>query len=191
MSLSPLRSAIIIFCLWHMAAVGVYAIPTDATGAIPGWLRANVQPHVYPYILMTSQWQQWNLFSPDPLRRVMVYAVEADRGGTWEPVVTLGPGAFSTWRHAAELKYLGRLLEGGENQLPLVERFLHVQCREYRLRPGTHLRLVYHWYVIPWLENPLSVSAWQNVVPNWSSSIGSEILCGWPVGTGVLRPLSS
>ncbi len=174
-----------------MAAVGLYALPTEARDPMTMWAKQTLQPIVQPYILLTSQWQQWNLFSPDPLQRVVTYGIDLDRDGRWERIRSFTPGMESTFRHAAQFKLFGRLLEGNANTLPLVDRFLQLQCVEYHLAAGSRIRLVYHWYILPHPPRALSIAEWSQLHPQPMTFIGSEILCGWPSGTGIYRAFSS
>lgn len=186
MSLTLPRAAIILFCLWQIAAVGAYALPDAAKDPLAVWLRGNVQPIVRPYILLTSQWQQWNIFSPDPLQRVTTYSVEVDHGDAWGTLQTWSPQTVSALQHAHIFKMLGRLLEGTSPTLPLIEHFLRVQCDDFNLPPGTHLRLAYQNGVLPRPMHVFSVRSWVAVRAPLHTIPGSEILCGWP-GIGIPR----
>ena len=191
LSLTPSRTAIILFCLWHMAAIGLYALPSEAHDPLTETLRSHALPIVRPYVLLTSQWQQWNLFSPNPLRRVTTYRIEVDRDGKWEALRTLNAESFGFLRHATEYKNLSRILEGGEQTLPLIEHFLQRECTDADLPAGTHVRLMYDYYVLPRLTRSASVREWRDYVPAHTVAPGSEVLCGWPAGTGIDRPFDS
>lgn len=177
---------IIAFCLFHIAAVAVYSLPDAARDSVTNALR-TLQPYVRPYILLTSQWQQWNLFSPDPLRRTVTYAVEREQQGMWAEIAVFDPRSVSIFRHATEFKFLGRLLEGGKDQLPLIEHFLRAQCDAHLLPSGTHLRLVYRHAMIPVPGRALTPGEWAGLSLPVESFVGSEILCGWPTSTSLLR----
>lgn len=189
-TLSPTRAAIILFCLWHMAAIALYALPDAARDPLTVSLRTTLQPIIRPYVLLFSQWQQWNLFSPDPLRRIVTYRVEIDRGDRWEPIRTIEPGVYSTFRHASEFKFLGRLLEGARTTFPLVARFLERQCGELDLATGSHVRLTYLVSVLPLSRESLSVEQWGHLSVPVEIIPGSETLCGWPAHAGTYRPFS-
>ena len=173
----PTKPLIIAFCLWHTAAVGIYALPGDAKDTVSTWVKGHLTRYVSPYILVTSQWQQWNLFSPDPLRRVSEYTLETQREGEWELLTTLKPGSFPWWRHAAQFKMLGSLLEWDAKRDEVVDRFLQLACREHSLQPGTPIRLVYRFYVIPAHERLASVSWWWNWQPEVTVSPGLSTTC--------------
>ncbi len=170
-----------------MASVAVYALPWEAQGSLTSAVRAVLLPAMRPYILLTSQWQQWNLFSPNPLQRVVTYEVQMDDGDRWTTVRTIAPDFISTFRHATEFKFLGRILEGNDMMFPVVDRFLQAECSEADLPAGSRVRLVYHWYVLPQPSRALSVSEWSNYKPTVKNFIGSEVLCNWPYGTGIYR----
>src|SRR5687768_11713294 len=94
------RSAIISFVLWHMFAVVVYALPHDADDRLNTWIRSELKPIVRPYILLTSQWQQWNLFSPDPLRRVTAYDIQRNDREGWTTIKVIDWNTLSAARQA-------------------------------------------------------------------------------------------
>lgn len=168
---------IVAFCLWHMGAIGIYALPGDAKDGVTRWLKQNMSRIVSPYILTTSQWQQWNLFSPDPLRRVSEYTIEMQTGNEWEHLTTLKPGSFPWWRHAAQFKMLGSLLEWDAKRDEVIDRFLQLACQEHSLRQRTPIRLVYSFYVIPAHERMASVSWWWNWEPEITRSPGLTTTC--------------
>lgn len=172
------KALIITFSLWHMGAVGIYALPGDAKDGISTWIKQHLGGSVSPYILAMSQWQQWNLFSPDPLRRVTEYAIEtSDRGAPWQELIILRPGSFPWWRHAAQFKMLGSLLEWDAKRDEIVERFLQLQCQEHQLHTGTSIRLVYRYYIVPQHTRTASVAWWWNWVPEVTASPGLTTTC--------------
>ncbi len=183
--LSLSQTLIIVFCLWHLAAVAIYSLPDAANDGFSKGVR-SLQPVVRPYILLTSQWQQWNLFSPDPLRRTVTYVVEREEQSGWTQLESFDPTDASFFRHATEFKFLGRLLEGS-GQLPLVEHFLRQQCDTHLLPSGTHLRLVYLHSMLPIPRRSLTPGEWANLPLPVTAFAGSEILCGWPPSSGLLR----
>ena len=174
------KVVIVLFCLWHMGAVALYAAPGGSTNGIIMGLRERFSSSVTPYMLWTSQWQQWNLFSPDPLRRVTTYIIErTNEDGQWEVIENLYPGALPWWRHAAQFKMLGSLLDGSdsETQKRLAERYLQVKCRDHGLTDGTPVRLSYSYWVIPYTEESMPVDWWWNYVPEESMYVGHETAC--------------
>ena len=168
------------------SAVRLDALPDAANDGFSKALRP-LQSFVRPYVLLTSQWQQWNLFSPDPLRRIVTYRMEKEEIKGWSTVETFDAGTYSVFRQASEFKFLGRLLEGGQTQLPLVANFLQQECTAKMLPLGTHVRLVYLSSVIALPQHPFSLSGWQNLNSPERAFIGSETLCGWPLSSSLLR----
>ena len=101
-----------VFFVLHVTAIGLYAIPMNTQDTTAKFLRDTVLQPFIPYILSTSQWQQWNLFSPDPLRRVTRYYIqqktEDDR---WATLASFTPETYSLWRHANHFKLFIDMLE--------------------------------------------------------------------------------
>ena len=184
--LSLSQTFIIVFCLFHMIAVAVYSLPDAARDEVTYALR-RLGPVIRPYMLLTSQWQQWNLFSPDPLQRSVTYRIEKEDKKGWSAVTTVDPRTASVFRRAAEFKVLNRLLEGGKPQLPLVANFLQQECTSHALPAGTHVRIVYVSTMIPVPRHPLSFTDWHNLYAPEKEFIGSETLCGWPLESSLLR----
>ncbi len=172
------KLAIALFVIWHAFAVAVYPIPRDARDPIAMWVKLDLLPIVTPYMLITSQWQLWNLFSPDPLRRVTFYKIEAQSGDTWHEIETIQPGSFSTWRHAVQFKLMSNMLdEFSQNRAPLAGRYLHLKCEEYGLAEGTSVRLTYMYYVIPYHERRESRAWWDAWKPEMNEHIGFTTEC--------------
>lgn len=168
------QSLIILFCLWHMAAIFAYSIPGESS--IKQKVRI-LDPLVRPYLLATSQWQLWNLFSPDPLRRVSEYRIETFTQNQWTPLTTLHPGSFPWWRHAAQFKMLDRILDLDRNLIPLQERYLAHLCQVFAIPSQTLIRFTYAYYVIPNIEDILRTDWWESWSPPWESVAGITIVC--------------
>lgn len=177
--LSTLKKiGLIVFVIWHMFAVSVYSIPRDAKDMYATWSRQVLLPKVTPYMLITSQWQLWNLFSPDPLRRVTFYRIETETNGDWYELTTIQPGTFSAWRHATWFKLLGNIWnEFDEPKSPLAGRMLHLLCKEHNVQEHTPIRLVYEYYVIPQHQKRESATWWNAWKPQTSSYIGFTTEC--------------
>lgn len=169
---------IIGFVLWHAFAVAVYSTPREAQDPIGLWSRLDLIPIVTPYMLSTSQWQLWNLFSPDPLRRVTFYRVETQHEGVWKELVTYKPGSFSIWRHATQFKlYSNMLNEFEQNRAPLAGRFMHLLCAEKGVAAGTPIRLQYIYYVIPFHTQRETYAWWNAWQPQFANYTGFETIC--------------
>lgn len=172
------KTAIILFVLWHTYAVAVYTVPRDAKDRYAQWIIAELIPDVTPYMLQTSQWQLWNLFSPDPLRRVTFYRVQTLDDETWTDVERIEPGHYSVWRHSTRFKMMGNMFdENAQNRGPLARRFLHLACREHGIAPGTNVRLLYEYYVIPYHTARQSRAWWDAWLPTPQQYVGFETLC--------------
>lgn len=143
------RPVLLAFLLWHMAAVAFYALPPGGQALFPQSVRSWLGERVRPYVFTLSQWQQWNIFAPDPLRRVSRYVVEtqADAGSPWTRVEDLlPPGRFSPFEHSMRMKFYGELFEQ-DGREPLVERFLQRYCAN--LPPGSIVRARTNIIVLP------------------------------------------
>ena len=106
--------------------MAVAAIPKQDPHALTQAFRTILFPLVRPYILSTSQWQQWNLFAPDPLRESGTMRITGEKAdGTRVTLATLGPETVSFFRRAKELKLLRKILEDDQ----LLHAFALAQCR--------------------------------------------------------------
>lgn len=166
------------FVLWHMFSVAIYTVPRVAVDPVAKWIMAKPLPIVTPYMLMTSQWQLWNIFAPDPLRLVTYYRVEVKNAGTWYELQLLQNGTFSIWRHATRFKLYSNLLNQDDTgHRELKGRFLQLICEEEKVSPGTPIRLVYQNYVIPYHEKRESTSWWNAWQPEPYDKIGFISTC--------------
>lgn len=109
--LAACRLAILAFCAWHMLSVSLYLMP-------PIGVLSPLQSVTKPYVLLLSQWQQWNIFAPDPLRTSTVYRIETSDAGTWKTIRTIDAKTFAWYERAKELKILERLEDGWDKLLP-------------------------------------------------------------------------
>jgi hypothetical protein len=151
--MKPREFFVVVFCLWHMAAVGLYLFHGNAPKAL---LKAKELTR--PYVLLTSQWQKWDIFSPDPIRRVSVFQIQTnaptfrntqngtpDSGG-FVSTFSLSRTDIPLWQRAKELKILSRLREDWKR---LVPNYLYGYCASLPGTEGHDLRLVAHEYVLP------------------------------------------
>lgn len=174
------KVVIMMFCVWHMAAVAIYALPGMSNEEFVHRLQERFGPVINPYLLLTSQWQQWNLFSPDPLRRVTSYAIDVQKEGEWHEIEYITAGSLPWWRHAAQFKMLGSLLDGdtqNQTQHNMAERYLQLRCDMYNILDGTPIRLMYKYYIIPAENESMSVEDWWNYAPEESAYVGHEAVC--------------
>jgi hypothetical protein len=154
-----LQCLIGVFFFWHAAVIGIYAIPISAQHPIArplrDWTVRNVSA---PYVLLLSQWQQWNLFSPDPLRRVSRYRIETQTApDTWKPLASIVPGSYEWWRHATHHKLFIGMLEKDQDtyNAAVVRHLLLSYCAPHRLAPATPVRVVYTHYIVSRPETAL------------------------------------
>ena len=174
-----LRKLVIIpFFFFHAIAVGAYSVPRETEDAFSVWTRGNLVPIVQPYLFWTSQWQQWNLFAPNPLRRVTRYTIEERRGNTWQQIALLSYDTIPWWRDADELKILRHTEQSGELWKELQRAYLAVECRDRALAPGTALRMAYHSAIIPYLAEPRPIDDWLRWNPSWETEHGVSFYCG-------------
>ena len=117
---------------------------------MPEMVRAHVLPIVEPYLLFTNQWQNWDLFSPDPMRRTSRYHIAARLGSTWTTLRILEPSTARLWRRSDEFSFP---LQMEENEsIELFERYLRALCAPLGLREGTSVALVVEYTILP--ESP-------------------------------------
>ena len=167
-----------IFVLWHAFAVLTFSIPRVASDPISVWTRAHLLPLVAPYMFVTSQWQLWDLFAPDPPRLVTAYRVEVGSGEEWRELTTVRPGTYPVWRHNARFQLMRNLLRDGAPTSPPAEaRWLHLHCGEHDLPPGTPVRLTYEHYLIPAHERRASRAWWSAWRPEPLEHAASATSC--------------
>ncbi|MCA9370621.1 MAG: hypothetical protein KC680_01520 [Candidatus Peregrinibacteria bacterium] len=160
------KTCIALFCIWHMAATGVYSLYHVEGQPFLNWLDGK-RDYVKPYVLTTSQWQRWNVFSPDPLLRVIQLTVEQYNGQTWQPVAVINEHTVPRWRKATELKTIRRLDE--ETMTPLQERYAHDVCIRNAVASGMLIRMTKQWFTIPTHEKPYPKVWWDTWQPEWQS----------------------
>lgn len=148
---------IIFFCVFHIAAITLYALPDVDPGFASAQVRQAFLPLIQPYLFTTSQWQQWNLFSPDPTQRVTNYTVEARTGPAWTEIALIAPDALPRWRMADEMKLIGTLESNSHRALrvPYLEQY----CSTLRLPTRTPLRMLSHFAIIS-REHPMTPQDW-------------------------------
>ncbi len=128
-------------CLWHMFAIAAYLLPTNMEGML-----GNMRQLSAPYVLNLSQWQKWDIFSPNPLRRNSVYRIERNAGDRWETAMTIDFDHVPWHERAKELKVLGRLQDSWKVLLP---DYLASLCPRIPGGPGTDVRLLVATTILP------------------------------------------
>lgn len=177
------RTGIVLFCLWHMFAVGLTSIPRSAEDSFSKATR-HLLPAVTPYLQTTSQWQLWDLFAPDPLRRVTLYRIEEQKDGEWTERITIKPGTYSVFRHAVMFKYFINILNNRDDTVQAAQaRFLDMQCRTLGIADGTPVRLVLYATILPWLEKPVSREHWKTWIPSMERTIETGTICPSPAAS--------
>lgn len=156
---------IILFCLWHMFAVAIYAVPWDAKDRIALWSNTHLLPVVSPYMLWTSQWQQWSLFAPDPKSAYSLFRLEIADGTQWKTIASLTPDDFTFLDRCDELKVIRRLEETDRNWKPVRENYLQHACQKFRLPPGTLIQLTARSTHLPFTRARLQ--SWADFEPDW------------------------
>ncbi len=143
-SLRPLqKTLVVLFCIFHCAAVAIYLTPRPASPLLSS-IYTRVWNLTGPYILSFSQWQAWNIFSPDPLRKSTVYRIDRNIDDDWKPPVLLDYDHLSWMERAKTFKVLERLESGSEI---LIEPYLLSFCPANPA--GTILRLTAVSRVLP------------------------------------------
>jgi hypothetical protein len=161
-----------------MFAVAVYSTPRDSKSDVATLAKAKLIPFVTSYMYLTSQWQLWDIFAPDPLRRVTTYRIDIQDESGWRELETFGPHGYSFFDHAVYIKLTNNLLsEFEDNRGPFAGRFMHLVCAEHGITSGTRVRLVYQIYVLPYLTEPQTMQWWAAWEPEISERIGFTTSC--------------
>ena len=150
------------FFVWHATALALFSIPLETQDPLARLLRDHALKPFQSYVLLTSQWQQWNLFSPDPLRRVSRYTLEYQTPqGSWEVLEEITPSTYPWWRMSTHSKLWISMLEGDQPTYhkDVVHHYLGMRCAAHRLPPGTLVRMNYHQYFVQIAETALAATA--------------------------------
>jgi|GEM_PF-4025706 len=144
------KIAVACFVVWHALAVGIAALPTSAKDPISAWLRTQVGRYTVPYVSLTSQWQYWEFFSPDPKRRFQWYMIEREEHPKfWIPVDRITPDSFPWWSSTNEIRILDTIADLNVGRKGLQPTYLRDACRRYELSEDTRIRLVLAYLVLP------------------------------------------
>lgn len=172
------KTAVALLVLFQMSAVAVFSIPSEATGTVARYLTEHLRPQVAPYVLMTSQWQEWNLFAPDPLRQVRGYEVEAEDGLGWKTIAAVNPNSFPWWRHGTYAKLMTSMLVKERYDYDVFrERFLQFLCHDMGVAPGTMVRLRETMSVIPYTDVHQDKAWWDGQAAAADSSVTHTSTC--------------
>ena len=127
-----------------MLAVAAYVfgpIVPKRMGAFIEPLRATT----IPYIQSLSQWQRWDIFAPDPLRRESAYRLEKRVRGKWVVAAVLDRASLPWYERAKQLKTLTRL---EDDWRVLVPSYLKAQCEVLDVH-SRELRLIVASRILP------------------------------------------
>ncbi len=184
------KIAIGTFCVWHMFAVLAFTLPGNLSNTVNTTLesyglnedRANILEILRwkvagPYLISLSQWQQWNMFSPNPSRIVVTMQVEKKvTDAMWQSIRVVDPEHLSWWQRSREIKMLYSLgLDSGK--APLERFILPSECRLFGLPEGTQLRLILTRYLLPKGDAPRDKEFWKMFTPNSVHSIRDQYTC--------------
>ncbi len=161
---------VIAFCLWHSAAIALYLLPTITIPLI-GPVIGEAKAVTKPYVLSLSQWQSWDIFSPDPLRRSSVYRIEQNNHGKWTPVKSISYDSIGPLQRAKEIKILERLEDNWQRLIP---SYLRQMCTEIRQSEGSALRLVARSQILPRTLNQVQKLSQTNL-PKTEKVLGSTL----------------
>ncbi len=158
------QNLIIVFCLLHMFAVAVFLLPSNPLHTL-----------VRPYMQLTSQWQSWDIFSPDPLRRASFFRLEIETKDMPETVALLDAAHLPWYERAKELKVLGRLYDDWG---VLAADYVRSMCPQFPQAAGEVMRLVASSTVIPSdLPHLATLASWN---PSFEDRTLATIRCPLP-----------
>lgn len=115
---------------------------------LPAWQGiAFAKTVTRPYVMLTSQWQQWNIFSPDPLRKVSMYRLDMLNANDHHETVLFIDSTSLRWHEREkELKILGRVESEWKELAPSYIRSL---CPRIPAAAGRPVYLVAYSMVMP------------------------------------------
>ncbi len=132
---------VIAFFSLHALSVGIGSIPSGAKDPLSQGLRIFFGPAVNLYLNVTGQWQNWNLFAPDPSRSNLTFEIDLTEGGVEKGTVALTPDGIPWMRRTALLKIMRHLWNDGDSYTVVRKTFLHSLCKRWDLPESTTLSL--------------------------------------------------
>ena len=175
LSLRPAKELLIVaFCLWHCAAVAVYLLPNGTPEPLSSVI-SQAKGVVTPYMLSFSQWQWWDIFSPDPMRRASEYRIDININGMWKPVRFVTYNSLPWAERAKEIKILERLEDDWGTLIPF---YLRPICATLARSEGSTVRLVAVSTILPDRLDRLSRLSLMPVTP--TERVLGSVLCSHP-----------
>lgn len=161
-----------LLCLYHMAAIGLYLVPFDDVHDTLRQPVAAGKRWTTPYVQLTSQWQWWNIFSPNPQRRVTSMRIEQKQGDRWVTVISLSRWDLPWWRRSKELKLLSRIEDDWNGLTPA---YLQEWCEQAQL--SGDMRLMRKMFVIPLDHEVRRTGGWKNWKPIYEEAVVGSTTC--------------
>ncbi|HLD07876.1 MAG TPA: hypothetical protein VJB60_02310 [Candidatus Peribacterales bacterium] len=132
---------VLLFFALHAFSIGVESIPSDVENPLTRGVRFFFQPMTNMYINATAQWQNWNLFAPDPFKESILFTVESlTPSGTLESRA-ITPHSIPWYSRTNTFKFFRFLSRDGEKYVEARRAFLHSLCTRWDFPPGTLLHL--------------------------------------------------
>ncbi len=154
-----------------MFAVGSYLLRPQGLGALQA-IGQKMRSFVTPYILLTSQWQEWNIFSPNPVQRVGLYALSMTLDDRIIEIKKLDPASLAWHHRTREIKILERVAGGWS---VLQQSYLRSQCKNVPIAKGKTIHLKEVAFTLPFELEKLAHIA-ENF-PTQNEKILASALC--------------
>lgn len=135
------KTIVIAFFFLHALSLGIGSIPSGAKDPLSEGIRMFFSPVTNLYLNATGQWQNWNLFAPDPARNTLTFEIDLTEGGMRKGTVALTPQGIPWMRRTALLKIMRQLWNDGDSYTAIRITFLQSLCKRWELPENTTLRL--------------------------------------------------
>lgn len=169
------KLGIILFFLWHGTAVLTSAFATVRSPATFMTKVGSASAVFRPYILLSAQHQDWNLFAPDPLLRVTEMSFEKIENGTGVVVRRLDGRSLGFFPRAPELRIMWNMLGPGYDQYK--DAYIQDLCRTEELPVGARVFIRRRQFDIPGFAAPLGIGFWRSWKPEWIQWVDFFTLC--------------
>ncbi len=149
------KLVILIFFSLQALSIGIGSIPGGAKDPLSAALKLSFEPLTRPYLLFTGQWQNWNLFAPDPLRESLTFDIDFLQDEKKMASVPLAPESIPWMQRTYLLKIMRHLWNDGEMYPALRKEFLRSLCERWDLAEdmSLHLRVKFVDVIDPTLLN--------------------------------------